>query len=163
MKTQKKRKIQRKTNYKKRIGMLKSELPRIAIRKTSRYIIVQYIKSHEAKDKIIVGENSKSLIKFGWAKELQGSLKSIPASYLIGYLTGKKILDKEKNAEAILDLGLQKGINGGRLYSALKGLIDAGVKIAHNKKIFPNEDRISGKHLGENVQAAFKTVREKIK
>jgi len=162
-KTAYKRKKQGKTDYKNRLGLLKSGLARIVIRKTNKYIIVQYIKSKEARDKIIVGVSSKDLLKNGWAKELEGSLKSVPASYLTGYLAGKKILEKSKDASAILDLGLQRNITGSRIYSALKGVIDAGVKINCDKKVFPSEDRIAGKHLKENVQKVIESVKEKIK
>ena len=42
MKTVKRRRHQRKTDYKKRIALLKSEKPRIVVRKTNKYILSQY-------------------------------------------------------------------------------------------------------------------------
>ena len=133
MRVAKRRKRQRKTDYKARIELLKSEAPRIAIRKTNRYIIIQYIISKEAKDKTLIYANSRELLKLGWLKEWKNSLKSIPASYLTGFLAGKKILNKEKQIaeekQPILDFGLQREIKGSRIYATVKGLIDAGVKI----------------------------------
>ncbi|MEA3329773.1 MAG: 50S ribosomal protein L18 [Nanoarchaeota archaeon] len=162
-KTQKKRKQQRRTSYKKRLGMLKSGKDRIAIRKSNNYILIQLITSNEAKDKVLINVNSKELIKNGWPKELEGSLKSVSAAYLTGYLFGKKLLEKKKDSKVILDLGLQRNVHGNRLYAALNGIVDSGVEIAHDKKVFPSEDRVNGKHLKENVQKIIKTVMEKIK
>jgi hypothetical protein len=42
------------------------------------------------------------------------------------------------------DLDLQKKIH---LYAALKGAIDAGLKIPYNEEILPSEDRIKGEHI----------------
>jgi large subunit ribosomal protein L18 len=161
-KTQKKRKEEKKTNYKKRLGMLKSGIPRIVIRKTNNYLFVQYVSSEESKDKIIFGISSKELLKNGWPKELQGSLKSIPASYLTGKLFGKLLREKIEGKKAILDLGLQRNIHGGRIYAVLKGLVDSGIEISSNEKVFPKEERIAGKHLNEKIQKAFEKLNKEI-
>ena len=95
MKTQKRRRKQGKTDYKKRMNLLKGLRPRVTFRKTNRYLVVQYILSNEAQDKIVFGITSKKLLKYGWPKNFEGSLKSIPASYLTGYLFGKIILEKK--------------------------------------------------------------------
>ena len=150
-----------KTDYKSRMIMLKSGLNRIAIRKTNKYIIVQLIKSKEARDKVIIGITSKELLKHGWDKKFSGSLKSIPAAYLTGKLMGKKILEKEKK-NIILDTGLQRYVSGSRIYAVLKGLADAGVDISYNEKVFPSDDRIKGNHLKENVQKIIAEVEKKI-
>jgi len=161
-KTPKRRKIERKTDYKARLNLLKSDTPRIIIRKTNKYIIVQYVKSHEGQDKIIIGITSKDLLNYGWDKKFVGSLKSIPAAYLTGKLAGNKILEKV-GKEAILDIGLAKNISGSRIYAVLKGLIDSGIEIPHSEKAFPSEDRILGKHLKENIHKMINGVKEKIK
>lgn len=161
MKIPKKRKLQRKTNYSTRLKLLKSGIPRIVVRKTNTYLVVQYVISNESKDKVVLSVSSRELLKNGWPKELKGSLKNMPAAYLTGYLAGKKIIEKSKD-KVILDLGLQRSIAGNRLFAVLKGLVDAGVNIAHDKKVFPNDERISGKHLKENVQKEIIKVKGKI-
>ncbi|MFA5019471.1 MAG: 50S ribosomal protein L18 [Candidatus Pacearchaeota archaeon] len=161
-KTIRKRRKEGKTDYKQRLGLLKSGSMRIVVRKTNSYIIIQYVKSTEAKDKIIIGVSSKELLKNGWPNELKGSLKSIPAAYLTGLLIGKKITAKEKDSRAIADLGLEKSVSGSRVYAALKGIVDAGVKVNIGKNVFPDEERISGKHQSGDVQKIIKNVREKI-
>jgi large subunit ribosomal protein L18 len=161
-KTQKRRRKEQKTSYKKRLGMLKSENGRIVIRKTNRYLIVQYVVSEEAKDKVILGISSRNLKKYGWPEKLDGSLKSIPASYLTGYLFGKLVQEK-KIKEGILDLGIQRNIHGGRLYAVLKGIVESGFEIAHKEKVFPSKERLQGKHLNQDVQKIIDEVKKKIK
>lgn len=129
MKTQKKRRKQNKTDYANRLRLLKSEKPRIVFRKTNKYIIAQYVKSSQAQDKIIFGVTSKELLKYGWSK---GSLKSIPATYLTGYLIGKEI-NKKKLETPIVDLGMIRVLHKTKVFGFIKGLIDAGVKIECEK------------------------------
>ncbi len=162
LKTPKKRKKEKKTSYKKRLGFLKSGLSRIVVRRTNLYINAQLVSSHEAQDKVIVSVSSRDLLKLGWTKEKKGTLKSIPASYLTGYLMGKKILEKEKG-KVILDIGLQRNISKGRIYAVLNGIVDAGVDISHNKKVFPSEERIQGKHLKTNMQKEIIEIKKKLK
>jgi len=106
MRTIKRRRIERKTDYKARLNLLKNEFPRIVVRKTNRYVLAQYVKSKEAQDYVLTLASSKELLDYGWPEERRGSLKSIPASYFTGLLLGKKIKKIEKKkAEAILDIG----------------------------------------------------------
>ena len=69
------RKREGRTNYKKRLALLKSGLSRIVIRKGSRHITLQIVNYHPDGDKIITTLNSKILLKHGW----KHSTKSIPA------------------------------------------------------------------------------------
>ena len=162
-KIDKKRRLENKTDYRARITLLKSGKPRIVIRKTNKYISMQYVKSIEAKDKALVGLTSFELLKHGWPKDLVGSLKSIPACYLTGYLAGKKIIEKTKNSDAIVDLGLQRNVHGSRIYASIKGLIDAGIKIKVDEKVFPSKERLSGKDVNKGVKEAFEKVKANLK
>ncbi|MFA5992232.1 MAG: 50S ribosomal protein L18 [Candidatus Pacearchaeota archaeon] len=162
-KIDKKRRLENKTDYRARITLLKSGKPRIVIRKTNRYISIQYVKSSEARDKPIVGLTSFDLLKHGWPKDLTGSLKSIPACYLAGYLAGKKIVEKTKSNEAIVDLGLQRNVHGSKIYASIKGLIDAGIKIKAEEKVFPSKERLSGKDANKGVKEAFEKVKANLK
>ena len=150
-----------KTDYAKRIKLLKSKTPRIVFRKTNRYIIAQYVITDRAKDKIEIGITSKNLEKYGWPKEFEGSLRSISASYLTGYLMGKKIL-KEKKETPILDIGMISPIHKTKPYSFLKGLIDSGLKLSHDSKIFPDEERIKGTHMKKDFSSIFEKIKSNI-
>jgi large subunit ribosomal protein L18 len=149
MKTVRKRRKQSKTDYLKRIKLLKSGKPRVVFRKTNRYIIAQYVVSKEAKDSIKIGVNSKILLKYGWPKEKIGSLKSLSASYLTGYIMGKKIL-KNKLEEPILDFGMIRTTHKTKVFAFLKGLIDSGIKIPCKEEAFPEESRIMKEGINVN-------------
>ena len=156
----KRRRREGKTDYKARLVLLKSELPRVVFRKTNKYVIGQYIKSKEARDSVIIGVNSKDLLKLGW--KYPGSLKSIPASYLTGFLLGKKIIDRDEKVKAIFDLGLLRNTKGSRIYAFLKGVIDAGVEIKVKEEMFPSEERIKGMHMKKDISSIFEKIKEKI-
>jgi large subunit ribosomal protein L18 len=161
MKTLKRRRKEYKTDYLKRIKLLKSGSPRVVFKKTNKYIIAQYVKSKEAQDKVEVGITSKILIKYGWQKEFEGSLKSIPASYLTGLLIGKKILEK-KLEKPIIDFGMIRVLHKNRAFAFLKGLKDSGIKVECKEEFFPNEDRIKGKHLKKDFSKMFEEIKSKI-
>lgn len=161
MKTQKRRRKEGKTNYLRRVKLLKSGSPRIVFRKTNRYIVSQYVKSNEAKDKVEYGTTSKDLLNYGWPKKFEGSLKSLSASYLTGFLMGKKIQDK-KGKTPIPDLGMTEIIKGNRFFAFLKGLKDSGVDIKCDEELFPEEDRIKGKHLKEDFSKTFEEIKKNI-
>ena len=159
MKTLKRRRREYKTDYLKRIKLLKSGKPRIVFRKTNKYVIAQYVTSNEARDKIEFGVSSKNLLKYGWPKESEGSLKSIPAGYLTGYLIGKQIIQKKLEAP-IIDFGMLRTLNKTKVYGFLKGLIDSGIKIKCKEECFPSEERIKGEHLKNKI--SFEEIKSKI-
>jgi len=159
--TLKRRKLEGKTDYLKRLKLLKSERPRVVFRKTNKYVISQYVVSDEAKDKIVFGLTSKNLMKYGWPEKLKGSLKSVPASYLTGYLTAKKIL-KDKLEKPIVDLGMQRVLAKTRIFGYLKGLIDGGVEIPCEEEKFPEEERLNGKSTKEDISKIVTEVKSKL-
>ena len=155
----KRRRRERKTDYKLRLNLLKSENPRIVIRKTNKHFTIQAVESTEAQDKVTLGITSQVLIKEGLDKKYSGSLKSIPAGYLTGLLFAKKLGPKQ---EYIADLGMTRTIPGNRIYSILKGLTDGGAKINVNEKVFPTDDRINGEHLKDETKQAFNKLKDKL-
>lgn len=159
MKTLKRRRKQSKTDYLKRMNLLKSEKKRIVFRKTNSYLIAQYVESDEAKDKIILGVNSKTLLDYGWQKEAKGSLKSIPAAYLMGYLIGKIIQDK-KLEKPIIDFGMIRIKHKTKIFGFLKGVIDSGIEIDCKEEAFPEEERIKGASLKNKID--FEKIKSNI-
>jgi len=151
-----KRRRKKKTNYKKRLALLKSRKTRLVIRKSISNISVQFINFKPKNDETIASANSTELKKLGWNKT-----GNVPAAYLTGLLAGKKAKDK-KIEEAILDLGLQTSTKGSRIYAALKGVLDSGIKIPHSEEILPKEDRIKGKHISEELEKQFEEIKNKI-
>ena len=154
----KRRRREGKTDYAKRIKLLKSESPRIVFRKTNRYLIAQYIKSKEANDKAEFGVDSRVLLDYGWPEKAKGSLKSVTAAYLLGSLVGKKITNKKKLP--IIDFGMIRTAHKSRTYAFIKGLTDSGIKVKTKDGIFPEENRIRGEHLKNKVP--FEEIKSKI-
>ena len=150
-----KRKRQGKTNYKKRLALLKSNKPRFVVRRFSNSILAQIVIYKPSGDQVIVTARSNNLKKLGWAHH-KGNLS---AAYLTGTLCAKKAKEKDIQ-EAILDMGNHISVKGSAVYSALKGAIDAGLKIKHSKEVLPSEDRIKGK--SPEIQKSFMEIKNKL-
>lgn len=148
-----------KTDYRLRRALVISRKKRVVIRKSNRNIRLQLISSHAEGDKTHLSVSSRDLTEFNW----EGSKKNLPSAYLTGYYFGKKVLAKKgmKKEEFILDIGLARKFYGSRIFTALKGAIDAGLNIAHSEKIFPSEERIQGKHISEYAKTLASEDKEK--
>jgi len=141
--TQFKRKIEGKTDYKKRLSYLKSNKIRFVIRPSTNNITFQAIEFHLDGDKILFTTKATDLKKIGWSY----STGNIPSAYLAGLLFGKSIQPKIK--EGIIDLGLRSITKGTRLPAAIKGIADSGVEINYNDSIVPSEETLSGKTIAK--------------
>ena len=158
LRTIRKRRLECKTDYKSRMALLKSGIPRIVIRKTNKHILLQSVESKSAQDSVKLNVSSKDLLKEGLNEKFAGSLKSVPAAYLTGLLMSKKL----EKGTYIVDWGLAVNKFGGRISAAIKGLIDGGIDVKANEKIFPSAERISGEHLKEEVKKEFNKLKEKL-
>ena len=148
MRTIRRRRLEAKTDYKSRLALLKSEKPRLVVRKTNRYIIAQIVQTEIAQDKVVAGLTSKVLLSKGWPSELSGSLKSLGAAYLTGFLLGQSAL-KSGIKEAILDIGMQRNIKNSRLFAVVRGVVDAGVSIPHNPDVLPQMENIKNDKIAK--------------
>lgn len=151
------RRRENKTDYESRLSLLKSRKPRFVVRKTNRYVIMQVVESKDLKDFVKASFNTKDLSKNG----LKKGLNSTMAAYLGGYAIGKKAL-KAGVKEANADFGLQTSTNGSKLYAAIKGAIDAGLKIPCDQKMFPKQERIEGKNLKADQSKIFTEIKSKL-
>ncbi len=142
-----------KTNYRKRKHLLMGRRDYITVQISSQNTLVQIHKPEMQGDKVLASAHSRYLLGKGW----KGSRKNIPAAYLTGYLAGKKALGKGVKA-AVLYSGTRKYTQ--RMAAALKGVIDAGLEVPADSETFPNEERISGKHL--KVQNEISKVKSAI-
>ena len=139
------RKRENKTNYYKRLNLLKSSCPRLVIRKASNSLIIQLIAFEHGGDKVLVSTNSAELKKLGWAHNASNT----PGCYLTGLLLAKKAKEN-KIEEAIADLGFQT--TSSTKFAVLKGVVDGGLKVPVDEEIFPSEDRIKGSHIASYVK-----------
>jgi len=155
------RKRERRTNYKKRLSLLKSGKPRLVYRSSNTKIVAQVTRFNVNGDLVVLGVDSKSLNSNGW----KFSKKNIPASYLTGLLLAKVAKEKGFNEEVVFDTGLVSPKIKGRIYAFLKGTLDGGLKVlAGSDRIFPEQDKLSGKdiesyanNLKENDKKLFET------
>jgi len=139
------RRRERKTDYRSRRALVLSKLPRLVARRTLKHIIVQIVKAEATGDRVVVSAQSRELAKtYGW----QGSCGNVPAAYLTGFLCGFRAV-AHGTKKAVLDMGLQYPSRGGRVFAALKGVLDAGVAVPHSENMLPHENRISGKHIAD--------------
>jgi len=136
------RKREGKTDYKKRLSLLKSRKPRLVVRKSNSNMNIQIIKYEENGDEVVASANSKELDAYGWKQ----AKSNIPAAYLTGYICGKKAKSK-KIESCIVDRGLQTLPKSSRIFAAVKGGIDAGLEIPAGRDIFKNEGRLKGEHI----------------
>ncbi len=156
------RRRESKTDYKARLVLLRSGLPRIVVRKTNKCIIAQVVVSKGAQDFIKLAAVSSELKGYGWPSPQYGSLKSVPAAYLTGVLLADRIkFSKSGINDAILDIGLSRSTKGSRLYAVAKGLADGGVRVRCSQDMFPSQERIEGKHMKNKVNIT--EIRSKIK
>ena len=147
-----------KTDYKARKHILMSMKPRGVVRSSAKYTTVQLIEYDPKGDKVLVSAHSKELVKMGWTK----GTSNTSAAYLVGLLAGTRAQEK-KITEAVLDIGLHAPIKGSKVYATLKGMVDAGLDIPHDPKILPDESRITGATLGDDVPKIFESVANKIR
>ncbi len=154
-KTKFKRRQQGKTNYKKRLALIRSEKVKIVVRKTNTKISAQAIKYNPKGDETLASATSKELDKMGFY-----GTNNTPSAYLTGLLLGMRMKDKE----AVLDIGRRSPSHGSAMFACLKGLLDAGISIPHSKEALPSEERINGsvleKYAKENSEK-FKNYEKK--
>jgi len=130
------------TDYHMRKTMIRSNKLRIVVRLSSKYIYIQLIEPSVNGDRVLASVCSKELKEFGW----NFSYSNTSSAYLSGLLLGKKAFIIKIN-EGILDIGLRSSSSGSRVFAVLKGLIDMGLKVPHNKQILPSDERIRGEHI----------------
>jgi len=158
-----KRRREGKTDYKKRLVLLKSRKPRFVVRKSLKYIRINLVEFANIGDRTVASATSHALKKLGW----DFALDNIPAAYLTGLMAGKVAKAKGVN-EAVLDMGLYISTKGSRVYAAVKGAVDAGLKINCDPEMFPAEDRLRGEHTARHnekfkeMPKQFEIVKEKV-
>jgi len=145
-----------KTDYKARKALVLSAKPRLVVRGTGKNIVAQIFVAKPQGDEILVSAHSRELTKkYEW-KAPRGN---IPAAYLTGLLCGLKAKARGVK-EAILDIGLHSPSKGSRIFAALKGVLDAGVKIPYNEEKLPDEKRIKGEHISQYAESLASDTEE---
>ena len=145
-----------KTDYRARLALIKSKVPRAVVRRSLKNVQVHLIDFQIKGDKIIASASSMELKKYGWSK----ATCNLPSAYMVGYIAGKRALEKGVES-AVLDIGLRRPTRGNRSFAALKGMLDAGLDVPHGKGVIPSEERIRGAHM--EAEQEFDKVMSSIK
>lgn len=136
------RKRDGRTDYRKRLKLLLSKTPRLVVRCSGKNIIAQVVGYAPDGDRILASVHSRDIRKIGWG----ANRGNIPTAYLVGLL----IANKAKKAgieRCVLDIGKTPSVKGSRVYALVKGAVDSGLEIPVDDSVFPNDDRISGRHI----------------
>lgn len=150
IRTQPRRRKEKKTDYKKRLALVKSGKPRLVIRRSLKETHLQIVEYFEDGDRTIFEMSTKILRKYGWAAHCG----SVPAAYLVGMLLALRA--KEKIKEIVTDTGL---FSSERMMAAILGTKHGGLHINFNAPV--NMERISGKHIAEYASKISGTERYK--
>ncbi len=132
------------TDYDQRYKLIKSGKDRLVIRPSLSHMSVQVVEARKEGDHVVVSAHSKELEKFGY----KGYCGNSTAAYLTGLLCGYR-MKKEEVDGIVPDIGLNSATKGANIFASLKGVIDAGVEVPHNKKVLPDDTRVRGEHIAE--------------
>ena len=157
---------------------------RFVVRTTNSDIITQIVAAKLDGDHILAAAYAHELPKYG----VKTGLTNYASTYAVGLLCARRLLQKLKldthyagnktidgqvfNVEEVadaprpftanLDIGLHRTTTGAKIFAALKGAVDGGLKIPHSERRFPGYDaeakkfdpevlkkRIFGEHIAE--------------
>ncbi len=150
------RRRENKTDYEKRLALLKSGKTRLVVRKTNRFVYAQFVDFREAGDAVVASACSGELGEFGFHGKC-----NTPSAYLTGMLAAKRASARGVR-EFVLDIGLQTASRGAIVFAALKGAVDAGLNAPFSPEKLPGDERIAGGHLPGEVQKQFAEAKQKI-
>ncbi len=145
------------TDYRRRLALLKGERPRAVVRKSLDHLTVQVVRFDPQGDRMVATAHSKELSRLGW----EGSTGNVPAAYLTGYLLAKRA-QAAGVQEAILDLGLHPPSRGSRVFAALRGMTDGGLAVPHDEEVLPPEERVRGAHIASDMKGTFDAVMKQL-
>ncbi len=152
-----KRRSEGKTNYSKRLDLLKGGKPRLVVRKSLNSVNVSLVEYAAQGDKAATSANSRELKKLGWA----GHCGNMSAAYLTGLLCASKAVQKGIT-DGVADLGLATPVRNSAPFAAIAGARDGGLDISVGEEFALKEEEFNGSKTSKEAAENFKAVREKI-
>lgn len=149
------RRREARTNYAKRLALLKSGSPRLVVRKLNRAIVCQLIVFDVKGDRTLCQATSLDLKEFGF-----NAKRNVPSAFLTGFLLGRKAVAMAIT-KAVPDFGLHTASKGGILFAVVKGAIDAGLQLSVVEDKLPSKERLAGKHLGIDALPIIEKIKAK--
>ena len=134
------RRRENRTNYGKRLGLIKGETPRLVARATNTGILVQVVKFDEKGDKTLASAHSRELAAHGWMPQ-----SNTPTAFLVGLLAGSRA--KKAGVKGFhLDVGMSTPTKGAILFAAGLGAKASGLQASIDEKLV-DAKRIDGSHI----------------
>ncbi len=142
------------TDYVKRIALLKSGLLRLVIRKSNAAITAHIVQFDPKGDVTLAHASTRDLEKLGFKGK-----RNVPSAYLLGLLVAKRAIAKGAK-KCIADFGLYTASKGNILFAVVKGAVDGGLDINVGEEKLPSKDRLTGKHLKVDVTSLVSKIKE---
>ncbi|MFB6216364.1 MAG: 50S ribosomal protein L18, partial [Candidatus Aenigmatarchaeota archaeon] len=115
-----------KTDYRRRMKLLRSGKPRFVTRISLKHVRCQIAVSGPDGDEVQTSAFSKELRDWGW----KGNTSNTPAAYLVGFLCGYRGIN-DGIEEGVLDIDRFEPSPQAKVFAILKGVTDSGVYIPH--------------------------------
>lgn len=136
------RRRENRTNYTKRLAMIKATTPRLVVRKSAQGVLVQFIAFDEKGDRTLAAANSSELEAHGWMPQ-----SNAPSAYLTGMLAGARA--KKAGVKGFhLDIGMATPTKGSILMAGALGAKQAGLSAEMDEKIV-DAKRLDGSHIAD--------------
>ena len=143
-----------KTNYAKRLAMIKSGRTRMVVRRSNSNVIIQFINFDPKGDKTLLTVSGRHLAKdYKWP-----SKRNVWTAYLTGLLAGKKAQEKGVK-DFVFDMGMYVPSKGSLIFAALKGAVDSGLKSDFDEEKVPG-DKLSSPP--DKYKGMFEELKSKI-
>ena len=142
------------TDYRRRLALVKSGKVRMVVRRSNRYVTVQFIRFDPAGDRTLLTVDGPKMRKlFNWPAK-----RNAWTAYLTGLYAGREA-GRAGVKEFVLDNGMYTASKGSVVFAALKGAVDAGLSTSYSEEKVP-----LGKlqNPPDAVKAAFEGAKRKI-
>ncbi len=143
-----------KTNFAKRLALVKSGKTRMVVRRSNSNILVQFIDFDPKGDKTLLTVSGTHLAKqYKWP-----SKRNVWTAYLAGLMAGK-LAQKKGVKDFVLDMGMYIPSKGSVIFAAQKGASDSGLKTPYDK------DKVPGQKIDnppDKYKGMFNEVKSKI-
>ncbi len=143
------------TDYRARKRAILSQRTLLVVRVSGKNVSAQFVRPQVGGDLVLASAHSHTLRNLKW----DGSLKSVPACYLLGLLAGKKAMEKGVTG-AILYNGVSTFVRGSRVAAFAKGVRDAGVEVPMSEEAFPKEETLKGETIASYARALLKDSKD---
>lgn len=143
-----------KTNFAKRLALIKGGQTRMVVRRSNKGIVVQFINFDPKGDRTLLTVSGTHLAKaYKWP-----SKRNVWTAYLAGLMAGK-LAQKKGVKQFVLDMGMYVPSKGSVIFAAQQGAADSGLSSLFDKEKVP-----SGKlsNPPEKYKGIFNEVKGKI-